>query len=284
EILEAQTEALKPENLNAENVRGMLKKDLPKEKLEPRADGTPCLNNRSWVSCFGDLRTLIMHESHKSKYSIHLGSDKMYKDLKQLYWWPNMKENNDTYVSKCLTYSKVKAEHQKPSALPTPLSLASTCLFLLVDLYAAPFEALYGRKCRSLVCWAKVGDAQLTGPEIIHETTKKMVQIKSRIQDARDRQKSYDDLKRKPMDFQVSDRVMIKVSPWKGVVRFGKRGKLNPRYIRPLKKCLSDESLVIPLDEIRIDDKLYFIEEPVEIMDREIKQFKRSRIPIIKVR
>nr|GFB60622.1 putative reverse transcriptase domain-containing protein [Tanacetum cinerariifolium] len=98
---------------------------------------------------------------------------------------------------------------------------------------AAPFEALYGRKCRSPVCWAKVGDAQLTGPEIIHETTEKIVQIKSRIQDARDRQKSYADLKRKPMDFQVGDKVMLKVSPWKGVVRFGKRGKLNPRYIGP---------------------------------------------------
>nr|GEV33844.1 putative reverse transcriptase domain-containing protein [Tanacetum cinerariifolium] len=111
-ILEAQTEALKPENLNAKDVGGMLRKDLPKEKLESRADRTLCLNNRSWVSCFGDLRTLIMHESHKSKYSIHPGSDNMYQDLKQLYWWPNTKANIATYVSKCLTCSKVKAEHQ----------------------------------------------------------------------------------------------------------------------------------------------------------------------------
>ncbi|GKA21141.1 putative reverse transcriptase domain-containing protein [Tanacetum coccineum] len=101
----------------AEDVGGMIRKDLPKEKLEPRADGTLCLNNRSWVPCFGELRTLIMHESHKSKYSIHSGSDKMYQDLKQLYWWPNMKANIATYVSKCLTFSKVKAEHQKPSGL-----------------------------------------------------------------------------------------------------------------------------------------------------------------------
>ncbi|GJY02141.1 putative reverse transcriptase domain-containing protein [Tanacetum coccineum] len=99
----------------------------------------------------------------------------------------------------------------------------------------ATFEALYGRKFRSPVCWAEVGDAQLTGPDIIHEITKKIIQIKSRIQAARDRQKSYADLKRKPMDFQVGDRVMLKVSPWKGVVRFGKWGKLNPRYIRPFK-------------------------------------------------
>nr|GEW14407.1 putative reverse transcriptase domain-containing protein [Tanacetum cinerariifolium] len=154
---------------------------------------------------------------------------------------------------------------------------------------AASFEALYGRKCRSLVCWAEVRYAQLTGPEIIHETTEKIVQIKSRIQAARDRQKSYADLKRKPMDFQVGDKVMLKVSPWKGVARFGKRRKLNPRYIGPfqvsnLKKCMSDESLVIPLEGLHVDDKLHFIEEPMEIMDREIKQLKRSRIPIIKVR
>nr|GFC50809.1 reverse transcriptase domain-containing protein [Tanacetum cinerariifolium] len=89
---------------------------------------------------------------------------------------------------------------------------------------AAPFEALYGRTCRSPVCWTEVGDAQLTSLEIIHETTEKIVPIKSRIQAARDQKKSYADLKRKPMDVQVGDRVMLKVSPWKGVVRFGKRG------------------------------------------------------------
>ncbi|GJY94626.1 putative reverse transcriptase domain-containing protein [Tanacetum coccineum] len=117
QILEAQTEALKPENLTAEDVGGMLRQDLTKERLKPRADGTLCLNNRSWLPCYGDLRTLVMHESHKSKYSIHPGSDKMYQDLKQLYWWPNMKANIATYVSKCLTCTKVKAEHQKPSGL-----------------------------------------------------------------------------------------------------------------------------------------------------------------------
>ncbi|GKC08413.1 putative reverse transcriptase domain-containing protein [Tanacetum coccineum] len=445
-------ESLKPENLTAEDVGGMPRQDLIKERLKPRADGTLCLNNMSLLPCYGNLRTLVMHESHKSKYSIHTGSDKMYQDLKQLYWWPNMKANIATYVSKRLTCSKVKAEHQKPSGvlvqpeipewkwekitmdfvtklpkttngydtiwviidrltksahfLPmretdpmeklmklymkevvtrhgVPVSIISdrdgrfTSLFwkalnkalgtrldmstayhpetdgqsertiqTLEDMLracvldfgknwdrhlplvefsynnsyhtsikAAPFEALYGRKCRSPVCWAEVGDAQLTGPAIIHETTEKIVQIKSRIQAARDRQKSYANIRRKPMVFQVGDRVMLKVSPWKGVVRFGKRGKLNPRYVGPfkviervrtvayklelpqqlsrvhntfhvsnLKKCLSDESLVIPLEELRVDDKLHFVEETVEVMDREIKQLKRSHIPIVKVR
>ncbi|GKE70058.1 putative reverse transcriptase domain-containing protein, partial [Tanacetum coccineum] len=353
-ILEALTEALKPENLSAEDVGGMLKKDLTKEKLEPRADETLCLNNKSW-------------------------------DLKQLYWWPNMNADIATYVRKCLTCSKVKAEHKNllviidrlkksahflpmrendpmeklmklymkevkalHEALGTRLDMSTAyhpetdgqrertiqtledmlraCVIdfrkswhrhlPLVDfsynnsyhtrIKAAPFEALYGQKCRSPICWAEVGDAQLTGPEIIHETTEKIVQIKSKIQAARDRQKSYADLKCKLIDFQVGDRVMLKVSPWKGVVCFGKPGKLNPRYIGPfkvlskvgdvayrlelpqqlsrvhntfhvsnLKKCLSDELLVIPLDELRIDDKLHFVKELVEIMDREINQLKR---------
>ncbi|GJT71989.1 putative reverse transcriptase domain-containing protein [Tanacetum coccineum] len=123
QILKAQTEALKPKNLTTEDVGGMLRQDLTKERLKPRADETLCLNNRSWSPCYGDLRTLVMHESHKLKYSIHPGSDKMYQDLKQLYWWPNMKANIATYVSKCLTYSKVKSEHQKPSGLLVQLEI-----------------------------------------------------------------------------------------------------------------------------------------------------------------
>ncbi|GKC46297.1 putative reverse transcriptase domain-containing protein, partial [Tanacetum coccineum] len=123
QILEAQTEARKQKNLEAEDVGGMLvetsrePENLRKEKLELRADGTLCLKNRSWLPCFGDLRNLIMHKSHKSKYSVHPGFDKMYQDMKTLYWWPNMKADIATYVSKCLTCLKVKAEYQKPSGL-----------------------------------------------------------------------------------------------------------------------------------------------------------------------
>ncbi|GJT88101.1 putative reverse transcriptase domain-containing protein [Tanacetum coccineum] len=152
---------------------------------------------------------------------------------------------------------------------------------------AVPFEALYGRKCRSPIYWAEVGDSQLTGLEIIHETTKSIIQIKKRIQVARDRQKSYVDRRRNPLEFEVRDKVMLKVSSWKGVIRFGKRGKLNPRYIGHFKilakKCFIDAPLAIPLDEIQIDDKLNFIEEPVEIMDREVEWLKQSHFPNMKV-
>ncbi|GJX42575.1 putative reverse transcriptase domain-containing protein [Tanacetum coccineum] len=160
-----------------------------------------------------------------------------------------------------------------------------------------------------------IGDSQLIGPEMIRETTEKIVQIKNRLLTARSRQKSYADVRRKPMEFSVGDMVMLKVSPRKGVIRFGKRGKLSPRYIRPfkiidrigpvvyklelprelqgihktfhvsnLKKCLADENLIIPLEEIQLDDKLHFIEEQIKIMDRKVKQLKQSRIPIVKVR
>nr|GFC01393.1 putative reverse transcriptase domain-containing protein [Tanacetum cinerariifolium] len=171
---------------------------------------------------------------------------------------------------------------------------------------ATPFEAFYGRKCRSPICWTEVGEAQILDPELTQETTDKIVQIKQRMQAAHDRQKSYADLKRKPMEFQVRDKVMLTVSPWKGVVHFGKRGKLNPRYVGPfkvlerigdvaykldlseelsrvqntfhvsnLKKCHADEPLAVSLDGLHFDDKLHFVEEPMEIVDREVKQLKQ---------
>ncbi|GJV07173.1 hypothetical protein Tco_1344829 [Tanacetum coccineum] len=179
----------------------------------------------------------------------------------------------------------------------------------------APFEALYGRKCRSPILWAEIGESSLIGPELVQETTDKVVLIKEKLKAARDRQKSYADNRRKPLEFEVGDRVMLKVSPWKGVIRFRKKGKLAPRYVGPfeilerigpvayrlrlpeelsrvhdtfhvlnLKKCLADASLHVPLDEIKVDKTLRFVEEPVEIMDRKVKSLKRSRILLVKVR
>ncbi|GJQ98185.1 putative reverse transcriptase domain, ribonuclease H-like domain, aspartic peptidase domain protein [Tanacetum coccineum] len=170
---------------------------------------------------------------------------------------------------------------------------------------AAPFESLYKRKCRSPVCWSEVGDNQLTRPELIRETTKKIIQIKNRLLTARSRQKSYADVRRKPMEFNVCDMVMLKVSPWKGVIRFGKRGKLSPHYVGPfkiierigpvayrlelseklygihntfhvsnLKKCLANEYFVIPFERNPNVEKLNITQGTGEIMDREVKQLK----------
>ncbi|GJS75989.1 putative reverse transcriptase domain-containing protein [Tanacetum coccineum] len=352
QILEGQIEALKPENLENEDIGGMIRKDIPKEKLKPRADGTLCLNGRSWLPCYGDLRSVIMRESHKSKYSIHPSSEKMYQDMKKLYWWPNMKADIATYVSKYLTCAKendpldklarlylnrLVARHEIPvsiiydrderftsnfwklfqKALGTELSM-STAYHPETDRQSERTIQTLEDILRACVIdfgkgWVK--HLPLAEFSYNNKTMEKIILIKQRIQAAQDRQKSYADLKQKPMEFEVGDRVMLKVSPWKGVVRFGKRGKLNPRYVGPfkvlakvrrvayrlelpqelsrvhhtfhvsnLKKCYADEPLVMPLEGIHVDDKLQFVEEPVEIMEREIKRLKRSRIPLVKVR
>ncbi|GJV37228.1 putative reverse transcriptase domain-containing protein [Tanacetum coccineum] len=234
QILKAQTEALKEENIKAENLRGMNK------SFEINPDGTWCIKNRSWLPLLGNLRDLIMHESYKLKYSIH-------PEVKQnvrspsAYWYNRVSfislPNSGQSLQSALGYSirhdyayHPKTDDKVKEAI---LNNLKTCFELVIK--ATPFEALYGRKCRSPICWAKVGDVQLTGPKIIHETTEKIVQIRQRLQAARDWQRSYANVRRKPLEFQVGDRVMLKVSPCKGVIRFEKQGKLNPRYIGPFK-------------------------------------------------
>ncbi|GJV59902.1 putative reverse transcriptase domain-containing protein, partial [Tanacetum coccineum] len=181
----------------------------------------------SWIPCRGKLRELIMNESHKSKYSVHPGSDKMYQYLKKLYWWPNMKAEIATYETNSM--EKLMRQYLKEvvSRHGVPVSI-------IFD-RDSKFTSHFWKSLNEALGKAKVGDAQLTGPEIIHEKTEKIIQIKKRIQAAQDRQKSYVDRRCKPLEFEVGDKVMLKVSPWKGVIRFGKQGKLNPRYIGPFK-------------------------------------------------
>ncbi|GJX77509.1 putative reverse transcriptase domain-containing protein [Tanacetum coccineum] len=178
----------------------------------------------------------------------------------------------------------------------------------------SPFKDYYDRKCRSLIMYTEVREGHLIGPELVQETTEKISQIKDRLKDARDRQKSYADKRRKPLEFSVGEYVLLKVSLWKGVVRFRKKGKLAPRFVGPfeitkrtspvayrlrlpkdlnsvhdtfhlsnLKKCLANPTLQVPLDEIQVEAKLNFVEEPVKILEREFKKLKRSRISIVKV-
>ncbi|GJU48650.1 putative reverse transcriptase domain-containing protein, partial [Tanacetum coccineum] len=390
-----------------------------RQQFERKEDGGLYLAERIWVPVYGNLKTLIMDEAHATKYSIHPGADKMYYDLQDLYWLPKMNNDIALYVSKCLTCSKVKAEHQKPSRLLQQLEIPEwkwenitmdfivkllrtssghDAIWVIVDrltkfahflavrkdfkmeklarLYINEIVARHGvpvsiisdhdshftsRFWQSLqkalgaqldlstayhpetdgqsertiqtmedmlrACvidfglnWdthlplVEVGESQLIRPEIVQETTDKIVQIKERLKTARERQKSYADNRRKPLEFSVGDKVLLKVSPWKGVVHFDKRRKLSPRYVglfkvvervgpvayslrlpqelvgihdmfhvSNLKKCLADVNLHVPPEEIRIDDKLRFVEEPIEIMDREVKKLKRSWIPIVKV-
>ncbi|KAD4179023.1 hypothetical protein E3N88_27614 [Mikania micrantha] len=338
----------------------------------------------------------------------------MYHDLKTTYWWLNMKAEIATYVSKCLTCSKVKVEYQKPSGLlqqpelpmwkweqismdfitklpktasgcdtiwvivdrltksahflpiketdkldkltriyikevvtrhGVPISIISDhdsrftshlwkslhkALGTRLDMSTAYHPQTDGQSERTIqtledmlrACVIDFGSSWETHLPLVefsynnsYHTSIQAAPFEALYGPARDRQKSYADKRRKPLEFQVGDRVLLKVSPWKGVIRFGKRGKLNPRYIGPfettkrigpvayelnlpvelssvhnifhisnLKKCLSDETLVIPLEEIQIDEQLNFVEEPVEILDRETKKLKLSKIPIVKVR
>ncbi|GJU77120.1 putative reverse transcriptase domain-containing protein [Tanacetum coccineum] len=385
-ILMAQNEASEVVDAPAEMLRGLDK------QMERRSDGARYYLDRIWVPFTGDMRTLIMNKAYNSKYSLHPGADKMYYDLRDMYWWSGMKKDIDLYVSKCLTCSKIKAEHQSPSgwlqqpeipewkweriAMDFVIKLPRTSKYKmdrLARLYLNEIVARHGvsisiisdrdsrftsrfwqsmqkalgtrldmstayhpqtdgqsecsiqtleymlraccEMCRSPILWAEVREGQLIGPEIVQQTTKKISQIKDRLKAARDRQKSYADKRGKPLEFSVGDHVLLKVSPWKGVVRFGKKGKLAPMFVGPfeitkrigpvayrlrlpeelndvhdtfhvsnLKKCLADPTLHVPLEEIQVDVKLNFVEEPVGILERKFKKLKRSRIPIVKVR
>nr|GEW89435.1 retrotransposon protein, putative, Ty3-gypsy subclass [Tanacetum cinerariifolium] len=299
QILEAQTEAMKPENLQSQDVGGMLienSKDPEKpreEKLEPRADGTLKLPIDKLARLY--LKEVVTR--HGIPVSIICNRDPRFTSN----FWKEFQKAMGTRLDMSTTYHP-ETDGQSERSIQTLKDMLRACVIdfengwerhlPLVEfsynnsyhasIKAAPFEALYGRKCRSPVCWAEVRDAQLTGPELIHETTEKIVQIKQRIQAARDRQKSYTDVRWKLNPRYIGPfKVLSKV----GTVAY--RLELPEQlsrvhstfHVSNLKKCLSDEPLAISLDKVHIDDKLRFVEEPVEVMDREVKRLKQSRIP-----
>ncbi|GKC42989.1 putative reverse transcriptase domain-containing protein, partial [Tanacetum coccineum] len=343
QILDAQTEAQKPENIKNEDVGGMLvenSKDPEKfrtKKLEPRADGTLCFNGRSWLPCYGYLRsniatyvskcqnvcqgqgrtskairivgtTQINHRwkgttitldfvtklPNDPRFIIKISGCPLQKERLWYYWineysayHPQQTDNSERTIKTsriCLCFAIGQSERTiqtledmlracainfgKGWVNHLPLGEFSNNNSYHASIKAAPFEALYSRKYRSPVCWAEVGEVQLTGPKIVQETTDKIVQIKQRMQAARYRQKSYADLKRKPMEFQLPEELS----------RFH-----NTFHVSNLKKCHADEPLAVPLDGLHFDDKLQFVEEPVEITDREVKRLKRIHMPLVKV-
>nr|GEX32591.1 reverse transcriptase domain-containing protein [Tanacetum cinerariifolium] len=293
QILNAQSKARKEENFINKDLQGMI------NKLKSRADRTLCLNNQ---------RDKVMLKVSPWKRVIRFGKR---GKLNPRYIGPfKISARAGTVSYRLELPEQLSRVHSTFHVLKLKKCMADEPLARLVDEIQVDDKLNFIEEPVEII-----GRETAHWPEIIHETTKKIVQIKSRIQAACDRQKSYADVRRKPLEFQVGDKVMLKVSPWKGVIHFGKRGKLNPRYIGPfkilakvgtvayrlelpeqlsrvystfhvskLKKCMTDEPLAIPLDEIQVDDKLGFIEETIEIIDREVKHLKQSRIPIVKVR
>ncbi|KAI3701002.1 hypothetical protein L2E82_45643 [Cichorium intybus] len=393
-IRQSQSEAIKPENQNKERIKGQV------PQLVKDSRGLLTRHNWIWMPTNGGIRQILLDEAHKSKFSIHPGATKMYRDLREDYWWPGMKRDVAWYVEKCLTCRKVKAEHQKPHETSTAQKLASifikevitrhgmpisivsnrdvrfTSRFwgkfqeelgsrlhfstayhpqtdgqsertiqTLEDMLRAcvmdfggswdtylplaefsynnsyhasigrpPFEMLYGRKCRTPVCWGEVGQRVLGSTEVVLKTSELIQKVRERLQTAQSRQKSYADKRRTDLEFQVGDFVLLKVSPWKGIIRFRKRGKLGPKYIGPykiikrvgkvayrlelpeqlsrihntfhvsqLRKCITDETAVVPIEDIQVDERLNYVERPIAILERKTKSLRNKVVVLVKV-
>nr|GEZ08492.1 hypothetical protein [Tanacetum cinerariifolium] len=304
-ILEAQTEAMKEENVKAENLGS---KCLTCAKVTAEHQMTsgllqqPKIPEWKWEKITMDF-VLGLPKIPSGYDSIWVIGDRL---TKSAYFLP-MKKMDSIEKQAQLYLKEIVCRH----GVPVSIILDRDSLF--TSRFLETLQKALGTQLNLSTAYHPEMDGQ-TRERFRRWKTYKIVQIKNWLLTARRRQKSYANVRRKPMEFEVCDMVMLKVSPWKGVIRFGKCGKLSPWYIGPfeitkrigpvayklelpdklrgihntfhvsnLKKCLADENLVIPLKEIRLDDKLHFIEEPVEIMDREVKQLKKSRIPIFKV-
>nr|GEV14434.1 reverse transcriptase domain-containing protein [Tanacetum cinerariifolium] len=279
-------EAIKEGNFRTEDMYGMIK------KLERRTDGTLCLNGRSWIPCRGNLRELIMHESHKSKYSIHPGSDKMYLRFKKLYWWMNMKAEISTYVNKCLTCAKVKAECQKPSGLLVQLViLIWKWENITMDFVTKLPKTSTGQDTIGVIVDRLTKSAHFLPMKEIDSMEKLKRQYLKSFRSRSVFKLHEIDRRATPIGDKLKPRY---IGPFKILAKIGTlayRLKILEQlsqvhstfHVSNLKKCFVGEPLAIPLDEIQIDDKLNFIKEPTEIMDREVKRLKQSRIPIMKV-
>ncbi|GJT92017.1 putative reverse transcriptase domain-containing protein [Tanacetum coccineum] len=318
-ILEAQSEASKDLKALVEWLRGLEK------HLERRDDGGIYFFDRIWIPSVGGVRKLIMDKAHISRYSIHPGADKMYHDLRDLYWWPGIKRDVAEYVSRCLTCSKINAEHQKPSGLLQQPKIPEWKWEKITMVLVTKLPRSSGRYDAIWVIIDRLTKLAYFLPIREDYKTEKLARIYineiisrhgvpvSIILDRDGRFTSH--LWQALQEALVEDRVLLKISPWKGVVQFGKKGKLAPRYVGPfeivervgpvayrlklpqelsyvhdtfhvsnLKKCLAEPDVQVRLDEIEIDENLRFVEEPIKIVERDVKKLKRRRIPLVKVR
>nr|GEX12103.1 hypothetical protein [Tanacetum cinerariifolium] len=274
-ILEAQGEASKDLKVPAELLRGL------ETHFERRDDGRIYFFDRIWIPSVGGVRKLIMDEAHTSRYSIHSGTNKMYYDLRDLYWWPGMKRDIAEYVSRCLTggYDAiwVIVDRLTKSAHFLPIredykteKLARIYINKIVARHGVPVSIIsdhVGLFAPHL--WQALSEVL----EIMQETTEKIIHIKERLKTARSRHKIYADKRRKPLEFKVGYRVLLKELSYVH----------DTFHVSNLKKCLVEPDVQVPLDEIEIDENLYFVEEPIEIAQRDVKKLKRRRIPLVKV-
>ncbi|GJS18514.1 putative reverse transcriptase domain-containing protein [Tanacetum coccineum] len=229
-----------------------------------------------------------MDEAHTTKYSVHPRADKMYYDLRDLYWSPRMKKDIVMYTDGQSERTIQILEDMLRACAIDFGGNWDTHLLLVKFSYnnsyhssmkCAPFEALYGRKCQTPIAWEKVGESKLIGPKIVQKTTDKIVKIKERLKTARDRQKSYADNRRKPLE------ILERVGPVAYRLHLLQElvGIHDTFHLSNLKKCLADVNLYVPLEEIKIDKGLHFVEEPIEVIDQDVKKLKQSKIPIVKV-